>query len=230
MSEQIIAIVQARMGSTRFPGKVLQDLAGEPLLLRVAGRVARVPNVDRVVIATSDQSRDDPVASLCRAYGYVTFRGDEFDVLGRFCAAAEAYGADHILRVTADAPFFDVDLARATLGRHLQKGADYTHSITAFGSGYPAGVGSEAFTRAALIQSCHEATEPYHREHVDEYVHKHPQRFRIETLKAPAILRRPDLDLSVDAPEDLQRARDLYESLGADVRLLEVLRYIDAHD
>ena len=225
---RVAAIVQARMGSTRLPGKVLADIDGRPLLARVLDRIRGARRVDEVVVATSAGVADDPIAELCSREGWACFRGSEEDVLDRYHGAAVAHGADHVVRVTADCPFVSPVEIDRVVARHLEAEADYTHSLTIWGSGMPLGTGVEVFTLGCLERSWREGLEPHHREHVDEYVGDHPELFHVERVDAPPELRRPSYRLTVDEPADLELAQALYGRLGGAFELVDVVRLLDA--
>jgi spore coat polysaccharide biosynthesis protein SpsF len=223
----VVAIVQARMGSNRLPGKVLLDLAGAPMLERVVRRTEAIPGIDAVVVATSVNPADDAIQALCRTTARRCVRGDEEDVLSRFFDAATQHGADHVVRITADCPFLCSSEAGRIVAHHLATGADYSHNVTAWGSGMPLGTGTEVFTLDALARSCREGHEPHHREHVDEYVSEHPEIFRIEMLEAPPDLYHPDLRLTVDTAEDLALARAIYRALERPERLIDLAEVLE---
>lgn len=226
----VLALVQARMGSTRLPGKVLQDVAGATLLERVVARVERIEGVEGIEIATSTDAGDDAVAELSAQRGWECFRGSETDVLDRFRQAAATAAAAHVLRVTADCPLLSWEEADRVIAHHVLTGADYTHNVTVWGSGMPLGTGTEIFTFDALDQSWRDGHQPHHREHVDEFVYEHPERFRIERVEAPEHLRRPDLRLTVDTADDLELIREIQRRLGSQraVPLAEVVELLDA--
>ncbi len=195
-------IIQARMGSTRLPGKVLRPVGHLPLLGHVIGRLAMLSHPWSVVVATSTGERDDAITQWCEQAGVATFRGSEHNVLDRYVQCARASGFDHVVRLTADNPFTDIPELQQLVQDHLAGGFDYSHS---FGM-MPLGVGAEIFTRAALERSHIEGVEPHHREHVNEYIHEHPDRFRIGVLAVPVDKRAPNLRLTVDTEEDWRRA------------------------
>lgn len=206
-----VAVIQARMGSTRLPGKVLADLGGLPILGHVVARARRIPGVDAVVVATTTEAADDALAEACRLAGWRCFRGSEPDVLDRYLGAAVATGAGHIMRLTADNPFVGVEEAGRVLAVH-RAGGDYTHNLTSHGGGVPVGTAVEVFTAAALERAWREGTEPHHREHVDEYLLEHPERFRTTVVTA-LDTSGADLVLTVDTPADLERARAIVARL-----------------
>lgn len=194
-------IIQARMGSTRLPGKVLKPIAGKALLDHVLGRLDDLQRQAGIVVATSLLPQDDLIAAHCS--GRVgCFRGSEQDVLDRYFRCAESHDFDHILRLTADNPFTDIVELERLIDLHLSAEYDYTHS---FGM-MPIGVGAEIFTMEALAASHLEGHAPNHREHVNEFIQENPQRFNIGVLDVPAGKRAPELRLTIDTPEDYERA------------------------
>lgn len=228
----VTAIIQARMGSERLPGKVLLDLGGEPMLARVFERAKAVPHIHRVAVATSTLPQDDRLVGFCRERGWDCFRGSEVDVLDRYYQAALAFGADHVVRVTADCPLLCFEQADRVVAEHLAQAADYSHNITVLSSGMPLGTGTEIFTLAALRTSWEKGHEPHHREHVDEYIEEHPEEFKIVSVDAPEALRRPHYRLTVDTPADLElmrRLQRLPHPPGTLLRLADVVAHLDRH-
>nr|WP_280952724.1 acylneuraminate cytidylyltransferase [Neorhizobium tomejilense] len=198
-------IIQARMGSTRLPGKVLTDIGGKPLLSHVIGRLAMMRNEAKCVVATSTASENDSIEAWCVNHDVAVFRGDELDVLDRYYQCAIAFGFDNVIRLTADNPFTDIEELDRLIDFHLEGAYDYTH---AFGQ-LPIGVGAEIFTFPALEQSHRDGHLPHHREHVNEYFTDHPEYFRIAELPIPEAKRAPDLRLTVDTYDDWERADNL---------------------
>ena len=201
-------VIQARMGSSRLPGKVLRPIAGKPLLAHVVGRLELLAHAATAVLATTTQNRDDAVADWCAAAGVPCFRGSEEDVLDRYLRCAERFGFTRVVRLTADNPFTDMAELDRLLELQTAGGYDYCHS---FGM-MPLGVGAEVMTLAALRRSHEEGHEPHHREHVNEYIQEHPELFPTGVLEVPAAKRRPDLRLTVDTEEDWRRACVLAET------------------
>lgn len=218
------------MGSTRLPGKVMKDVVGDPLLARVFERARRMTLIDEAVVATSILAADDPIAVFCDGRGWSCFRGSELDVLDRYFQAALTYHADHIVRITADCPFVCPHEADRVVARHLTSNADYTHNITVWGSGMPLGTGVEIFTLSTLERSWREGHQAHHREHVDEYVGDHPELFRIERVDAPQHLRRPELRLTVDTPEDMLLIREVYRRLRKPGKIIELAQVVELLD
>lgn len=211
---RVVAIVQARMGSTRLPGKVLMDLAGRTMLERVVDRVRRADSLDAVVVATTDSPGDDAIAELCAARSWPCFRGSEADVLDRYYQAAVEAQAAIVVRVTADCPLVDPAVIDDVVER-LVRDPDVDYAANSLEPrSYPRGLDVEAVRFETLETAWREADGPESREHVTPYIYNHPERFRLVPV-------RNDRDLSVhrwtvDTPEDLKLVRWIFEELDDD--------------
>ncbi|MHC5003724.1 MAG: cytidylyltransferase domain-containing protein [Planctomycetota bacterium] len=157
----VVAILQARMRSTRRPGKVLAPILGEPMLAHVVRRGAAARCLDAFVVATSDRAADDPVAALAGELGVGVFRGSELDVLGRYCGAARTFGADVVVRLTADDPFVDGPFVDDAVGAFLESDPPCDYLDTTASETYPVGMAVQVFTAAALDEAGAEAVEPH---------------------------------------------------------------------
>ncbi|TWA87424.1 spore coat polysaccharide biosynthesis protein SpsF [Azospirillum brasilense] len=209
---RVVCISQARMTSTRLPGKVLIEAAGKPLLAHHLGRLARCRTLDALVLATTVNGTDDPVAELAAALGATVFRGDEQDVLGRFAGAAAMAGADVVVRVTADCPLIDPALVDRVVSAFLDAAPplDYLSlDVTRF----PRGLDAEVLTRAALDTAAAGATEPAEREHVTAHLYRRPERFRVGAPLAPEDGSVIDQRWCVDEEADLELVRRLLGAL-----------------
>ena len=205
-----VALVQARMGSTRFPGKMLQLLGKHPILEWVLRRVSRAKCIDEVVLATSDRPIDDPLVELAKHLGTQVFRGSEADVLGRFAAAAEHSHADTVLRICADNPFVDPDELDRLVRKFSENFCDYAcNHQDRLGSRYADGFGAEILSNHLLQQIAKVAKEPKHREHVTLYLWDHAEQFTLHPIHAPPKLAYPDMRFDVDTPFDLIQLRTL---------------------
>jgi spore coat polysaccharide biosynthesis protein SpsF len=202
----ITAIVQARMGSTRLPGKVLTDLGGKTVLNRVVTRLRRATRIDDVVVATTCLPNDDSIARECQQLGAPHFRGSECDVLDRYYQVAKNFGADIIVRITADCPLIDPDLVDETLRAFQFHGADYASNVIP--RTYPRGLDTEVFTTEALAWAWLEAREPHQREHVTPYLYEHPETFTIASATGRADY--SHYRWTLDTPEDLELIRAIY--------------------
>ncbi len=202
-------MLQARMGSTRLPGKVMKNICGRTMLEHILTRLKLATEADVLIVATTTKDMDDCICELALSQGVFCYRGDEADVLDRYYQAAVHFGLRHIVRATADNPLVDPEEIDRLIRLHKDTSADYTH---AFGQ-LPLGVGTECFTMEALERSWMEGVEPNHREHVNEYIQERPRMFHIEELEIPEKKRAPLLRLTVDTVEDMQRVGSIYESL-----------------
>jgi spore coat polysaccharide biosynthesis protein SpsF len=224
-----VVIVQARMTSTRLPGKVLMDLAGRPLLERELERLARCERVDEVVLAVTTNPDDDPLVALAGRLGLRWHRGSEHDVLARYLGAAREAGADLVVRVTADCPLIDPEETDAVIGALEQQPADYAANILE--RTLPRGLDTEALWRDALERTARLATSKPAREHVTWFCHtERPDLFVLRSVRRPYDA--ADLRWTVDTPQDLELVRRLYAELGlaeAPVPFAAVLAHVRAH-
>lgn len=174
MPPRVIAIIQARMGSSRLPGKVLLDIAGQPMLARVVTRTTRATSVHRVLVATTTDASDDPVAACCHSMGIACTRGSLHDVLDRYYEAAKGSKADVIVRITADCPAIDPVLVDDCVNTLLGGSFDFTCNRLPppFTRTYPIGLDTEVCTFAALEKAWKDAKEIFHREHVMPYLYE----------------------------------------------------------
>jgi spore coat polysaccharide biosynthesis protein SpsF len=212
----VVAIVQARMTSTRLPGKVLMDLAGAPMLEREIDRIRAAATIDEVVVATTVNATDDPVVDLARARGVRVFRGDEHDVLSRYLGAAAEADADVVVRVTADCPLLDPGVIDRVV-RALDREADYASNVVE--RTFPQGLDCEALHRDVLERVGRLATSQPAREHVTWLVYaERPELFVRRDVLDPED--NSDLSWTVDRPEDLEHVRDLYARFGLAERAL----------
>jgi spore coat polysaccharide biosynthesis protein SpsF len=203
----IIAIIQARLASSRLPGKVLQDLGGQPLLAWVVERSRRAGLLTDVVVATTDDPADDPIAGFCARRGYPFYRGSQFDVLDRFYQAARQFKADAIVRITADCPLIDPAEIDRVVGVFLESGADFACNRLPppWKRTTPIGLDTEVCSFAGLEQAWKEAREKYEREHVMPYFYDVEGRFKVVVADLDQDL--SHLRWTVDTPEDLELLR-----------------------
>jgi spore coat polysaccharide biosynthesis protein SpsF len=203
-----LAILQARMSSTRLPGKVLRPILGAPMLARQIERLRRSRYITRLVVATSTGMDDDAIADFCQGAEVDYFRGDLDDVLARFLGALDAFGpADTFLRLTADCPLADPYLVDEAIEAHRRTGADYTHVQQLWT--YPKGLDVEVCQTAALRIVGREA-EGSDREHVTAFIYTRPERFKITALNRDPPLR---YRWTVDTSEDFAFVTAVYSDL-----------------
>jgi len=204
-----MAILQARVSSTRLPGKVLKPIMGYPMLQRQIQRVQRAATIDFLVVATSTQDSDAPLADLCTKLGIPCFRGSLEDVLDRYYQAAKPYQPDHVIRLTGDCPLADPGLIDTIVNHHLKGGFDYTSNT--IDPTYPDGLDVEVFTFAALTRAWNDARLLSEREHVTPFIKKNPDVFSISNVTGPVDY--SHLRWTVDEPEDFQLITRIYEAL-----------------
>ena len=209
-----VVIIQARMSSSRLPGKVLLDIAGQPMLAHVISRVRQATIPNGVVIATSTDPEDDELVSVCNRRGWPCFRGSQLDVLDRFYQAASVFSADVVVRVSSDCPLIDPEIIDRVAGGVVNSSGsvDYAANMLPPRT-FPRGVDVEAFTFEALARCWHEARNASCREHVTPWIYQNPDRFRILT-----VTNETDESIyrwTVDVPEDLELVRLIYHHFGA---------------
>jgi len=208
-------IIQARMGSSRLPGKVLMNLCGKSVLLHIIERLKSLKGEYKRIIITSVKKDDNVIEDFCKENSILFFRGSENDVLDRYYQAAKLFELHHIVRLTGDNPLVDANNLQLLIDEHLKNNADYSSNKSEVNSGLPEGVGSEIFTFSALEKSWVEATNDYYREHVDEYILKNPDKF--EMLVVRAVDNRSstckDLRLTIDTKEDFEFVENVIKAL-----------------
>ena len=206
-----VIISQARMTSTRLPGKILKSVLGKPLLEYQIERLLKVRSADAVVIATTQNETDLPVVRLCERLGVPYFRGSENDVLARFHSAAMANNADVVVRVTADCPLIDPLVIDQVISFFMKNYKQYDYVSNVLKRSYPRGMDTEVFTWAALNQAFSEATEPADREHVTAFIWRQPERFHLANVAYTIDASR--YRWTVDTPEDFELIRRMLEVL-----------------
>lgn len=214
-----VAVVQARMGSARLPGKVLADLGGRPVVQHVVNRAAAIDGVDDVVLAIPEGADDDPLDAAARGLDVRVLRGHPTDVLSRYYAAARVTNADAIVRITADCPLLDPAISGRVVERFQAGNADYVSNIHP--PTFPDGYDTEVMTRDALETAWREASDPYEREHVTPFIWQRAERFRVANVLSSED--RSSWRLTLDTAEDLERLRAIWSRLGAGAGLDEVI-------
>ncbi|MEQ9335480.1 glycosyltransferase family protein [Thalassobaculum sp.] len=207
----VAAVVQARMTSTRLPGKVLLRAAGREMLAHQIDRVRRAGTVDAICIATTVNAEDDPVAALAQREGVAVFRGSEHDVLDRFARAAGHVGAEVAVRLTGDCPLTDPALIDAVVGVFRSATPPVDYASNSFPRTWPVGLDVEVASMAALRVAAAEADDPYDREHVMPFLYRQPQRFRTAGYPAPSDL--SGYRWTLDEASDYTLIRTILEAL-----------------
>ena len=226
-----VIIVQARMTSTRLPGKILMDLAGRPLLEQQLRRLQRCGHADEIMVATTTNRDDDPIVDLVKKLGMSWFRGSENDVLSRYLGAARQARADLVVRITSDCPLIDPALTDHVIRSLCENASRYDYAANCLDRTYPRGLDTEAFFFDTLLRLDRMTLDPKLREHATYLIlAKHPAFLALSLSDAGG--NNADLRWTVDYPEDLELVRRLYGDLGLgerDVPYAEILGHVRAH-
>jgi spore coat polysaccharide biosynthesis protein SpsF len=226
-----VAIIQARMSSTRLPGKVLLPLGDETVLGQVVRRVKLCRRVDEVIVATTDAPDDGAIVRECGQIGVGWYRGSLTDVLGRYHGAARAAGAEVVARVTSDCPLFDPTVLDSMMERFCglrQNGAGVDYLSNTLKRRYPRGLDAEVFTFAALDKAQAEARADFEREHVTPYFYRHPELFRLSSYEGAED--HAGERWTLDTPEDYQMLQAVYRELGGGIfSTAAVLNFLKRH-
>lgn len=205
----VLCVLQARMSSTRLPGKVLKPILGRPMLGHQIDRIGRARRIDRLIVATSSEASDQLLADYCRELGVDCYRGSLNDVLDRYYQAARSYAPQHVMRLTGDCPLTDPALLDRIVAQHLREGNDYTSNVHE--RTYPDGLDAELFRYSLLEQAWREAHTPFEREHVTPYFYSTGPAFRRGAVKDT--IDRSQWRWTVDYPEDFEFVSRVFEAL-----------------
>ncbi len=207
MSNNFAAIIQARMGSTRSPGKVLTPFAGVPMLKHIVYRLQTIKTIDQIILAIPDTPDNELLCQWAKENSIKVAQGSEDDVLLRFITAAELFGANQILRICADSPLIAIDFMENLAAHHLEKKADFS----AVSEEVPIGTVFPAVSLKALKYIANRSNENRYREHVTTYIEDHPQDFTIAQLPAPQYLKNKPFRLTVDVKEDIEIMKIIFD-------------------
>ncbi|PKN88670.1 MAG: acylneuraminate cytidylyltransferase [Chloroflexi bacterium HGW-Chloroflexi-8] len=227
-NQKKVAIIQARMGSSRLPGKVLKNIAGKPMLAYVCERICLSKLINHIVVATTDETSDDPIANYCMENDISCFRGKQFDVLDRFYQAALIFKADIIVRITADCPLIDPEMIDDVIESFINQEVDFAANRLPppWKRSFPIGLDIEVSTFSALEKAWKEATLEFEREHVMPFLYDHPNRF-----KTLLIHHEPDYGnkrWTVDTQQDFDMVEKIIEHFFPtnDFSWLDVLDFV----
>jgi spore coat polysaccharide biosynthesis protein SpsF len=196
----VLALLQARVSSTRLPGKVLKPILGEPMLIRQIERINRAKRIEKLIVATSTDASDDAIEALCRKKGIACSRGSLNDVLDRFYQAAVPSAPSHVVRLTGDCPLIDPALVDDTVKFYLTHRTEYDYVSNVLKRTYPRGMDCEVFSFSALKQAFDEAKDRKEREHVTPFIYGRPERFKLGGVAGAED--QSCLRLTVDTSED----------------------------
>jgi len=226
---KILAIIQARMGSTRLPGKVLSDLAGKTMLSRVVNRVSRATLISDVIVATSLDAEDNQISELCESQGWRCFRGSELDVLDRYYRAAVSVQAEIIVRVTSDCPLIEPSVVDLVINEFLARQPELDYASNIFPARtFPRGLDTEVFRFEALERAWLNHDNPSWREHVTPYIYRNPEIFTLHGVTNDADY--SSMRWTVDTQDDLDLVRLIYSHFGHDrFSWTEVIGLLEKH-
>jgi spore coat polysaccharide biosynthesis protein SpsF len=225
---KITAIIQARMDSTRLPGKVTEIISGRPMLWHIINRVKQAKLVNEIIIATTTKEVDEQIAKVSKDSGVKSFAGSENDVLDRFYQAVKKYNADAIVRITADCPVVDPRIMDKVIERYMKGDCDYAANVLK--RTYPDGLDLEVFSFISLEKAWNEAKLASEREHVTPYILKNPDKFKIAIVENKVNL--SDLRWSVDEKADLDLVRQIYKHLYKEGHIFymeDILELLERH-
>ncbi|HXC40615.1 MAG TPA: glycosyltransferase family protein [Burkholderiales bacterium] len=226
----VAAVIEARMTSSRLPGKVLMPAGGKPLLAHLVERLQRAPSIHRVVLATTVNGTDDVLAQFAKDHGIACHRGSEEDVMARVIGAADSVAADVVVGITGDCPLIDPVLVEQLVRMYLHNRCDYASNCEV--RGYPEGMDTQVYALAALKRSAAMTGDALDHEHVTLHMRNHPELFRHLYLVAPQDLAWPELHLSVDEQPDYVLVKTLIEHFGPANRFFgcrDIIQALRAH-
>lgn len=227
---KVTAIVQARTSSSRLPGKVLKEILGKPMIILELERLRHCQTVDEIILATSSDDSDKELANIVRNNDFPVYQGSLNDVLDRYYQCAKRCNPTHVVRITGDCPIIDPQIVDTVIFKHLQENYDYTSNILGKIT-FPDGLDTEVMRFSALERAWKEAKLPSEREHVTQYIIKHPEIFKQGAL----LCETPELGderWTVDEPEDFRFISEVYERLypdKPDFTLNDVLALLAEH-
>lgn len=227
---KIVATIEARMASTRLPGKTLAPILGRPMLELLIERLQRARRVDEVVVATTDDPGDAVIEQLARRIGVGCYRGSSDDVLDRVLKAAQSHKADLLVEMTGDCPLLDPTTVDECIAVFLSGGYDYVSNVS--DRSYPRGLDVQVFPVKVLEEVARLTDDAADHEHVSLYIYNHPERYRLGKLAASHRIARPDLRLTVDTQPDLDLVRAVYEALypkNPAFSIYDVVAFLEAH-
>lgn len=219
------AIIQARMGSTRLPGKVLMDIEGRSMLQHICDRLEQSKSIDQISIATTTHKEDDAIVEFAESLNIHCFRGSSADVLSRFYHAAAELGANNIARICSDSPLIDINYLDVVMERHIKNKNDHTYMTD-----LPVGTGTAVIPFHILEELQTIIKSPEYREHVTIYLDHYPAEYKTEAVAPHKKHQRPEIRLTVDQSEDLELIRKIYRRLYVPGKIIELDDVIDLLD
>ncbi|MEQ2009123.1 MAG: glycosyltransferase family protein [Limisphaerales bacterium] len=227
---KIVCTIEARMKSSRLPGKVLLPVCGKPLLELMIERLRQVPELDGIVIATTADPSCQPIEDLAKRLGVGCFRGSEDDVLDRVLRSAQSAQADLIVELTGDCPLMDPDLVSEVIREFRSRDVDYCANVLQ--RTHPRGMDVQVFPTKVLARVAELTNNPSDREHVSIYIYSHPELFRLHNVTSSLSAEDADLRLTVDTPDDFKLVSEIFQRLhpaNPRFRLADILKLMREH-
>lgn len=227
---KIEVYIQARMGSTRLPGKVLSPVMNRPLLSYLIERLHACRECDAYRVLTGTSPQDDPIVTFCKEMNIPYFRGSDDDVLARYQQASEQYSPDAIVRVTGDCPLIDPNIVDEVIRSYREGFPKWDYVSNVLERTFPRGMDVEVFSRQTLESTANHALKPSEREHVTTYIYAHPELFKLHNVASKIKL--PNYRLTVDTIEDFRIVRHILEALYPQnplFSLKEIITFLNAH-
>ena len=229
---KVLAIIQARTGSKRLPGKVLMKIDNKPILTHIIESLRFSKLIDKIIVATTKLPEDDKIETLCKNLSVECFRGNDIDVLDRFYNCAQFFKGDLIVRLTGDNPLLDPTIIDGLIEICKESGCDYATNV--LHPTYPYGFSSCEVLPFRILKKLNEiATDPMSREHVTFHIRKNPNLYTIKEIKAPKNLERPNWRLTVDYPEDMDLMKNIFSNLykkGSFISYEKLVNFLDDQD
>ena len=227
-NKRIVATIEARMTSSRLPGKVLMEACGKPMLQHMIERLQRVPSLDGIIVATTGNDTDAAIVELAESMDVGVFQGSEDDVLLRVLGAAQEHDIDVIVEMTGDCPLIDPSLVEDCILGYQNAEVDYVSNVLE--RTYPRGMDTQVFATEILADVANRTDDPEDYEHVSIYIYRHPEIYSLKNMPGPPELTDPELGLTLDAPEDFELIRRIFETLypdNPDFRLSDILSLLE---
>jgi spore coat polysaccharide biosynthesis protein SpsF len=222
---KILAIIQARMGSERLPGKVIKSIMNKPMIIYTLERLKKSRYIDEIILATSSLDKDNKLEDVAVSYGFNVFRGEENNVLKRYKEANDMHNGDIIIRITGDCPFIDPLIVDEVICYYLINNFDYVRLDVP--DSFIRGFDVEVFSKASLENTYSSAIDEQYKEHVTLYMYKHPEKFKVGYFKGTDFYNK-NYRLCVDTPEDFEVVKKIYEHFNDEyVSSKAVVKYLD---
>ena len=227
-NNKVICIIQARMNSTRLPGKVLRKISDKPMLWYILNSLQYSKTLDHIIVATTKKKIDDQIVELCKKMKVSVFRGNEKNVLNRFCEAGKKYHATHVVRISADCPFIDPVIVDKIVRKSLTSNVDYVSNTLP--KTYPMGYEVEVIKLPALLKAEKMTNDFSDREHVTLFIMRNPKIFSHYNVEAPNLFKKPKIRVCVDTEEDFSVIQKIVNLTSTQKKFISIRQVIGILD